>query len=132
MDEVVAVPIGELVEERRYLLDVASWLLGSGGAAEAVVGDAYRRWYGLSVTARAEIVVPRLWLARTVGGICQGQLAFPGRHATSRSATSLSPTGLGTGGRQDEGGRGPGGGTGAVRRARALSKDWGRRSAGFC
>ncbi|WP_328349783.1 RNA polymerase subunit sigma [Streptomyces sp. NBC_00445] len=113
MDDVGAVPIGELVEERRYLLDVAYWMLGSAGAAEAVVGDAYRRWYGLSDTARAEIVVPRLWLARTVGGICLGRLASPGRHATSLSPTGLSATGLRTVGRQDEGDRGPGRGTGA-------------------
>ncbi|MFI6274527.1 RNA polymerase subunit sigma [Streptomyces sp. NPDC050988] len=81
MDPVGAVPIGELVEERRYLLNVAYWMLGSVGEAEGVVGDAYRRWYGLSDAARQEIAVPRLWLARTVGAISLGRLAFPSRGA---------------------------------------------------
>ncbi|MGO4431318.1 RNA polymerase subunit sigma, partial [Streptomyces sp. MCAF7] len=58
-----AVPIAELLDERRYLLDVAYWMLGSGGAAESVIDETYRRWYGLSDAARARIAVPRSWLA---------------------------------------------------------------------
>ncbi|MGW0705527.1 RNA polymerase subunit sigma [Streptomyces sp. NPDC002643] len=78
MDDTGAVSIGELVEERRQLLDVASWMLGGTGEAEAVVGAAYRRWYGLSDAARAEIPVPRRWLTRTVARLCLGRPAFPG------------------------------------------------------
>lgn len=70
MDHADAVPIAELLNERRYLLDVAYWMLGSTGAAESVVDETYRRWYGLSGAARRRITTPRSWLAKTVGGIC--------------------------------------------------------------
>ncbi|MFI5801017.1 RNA polymerase subunit sigma [Streptomyces sp. NPDC051677] len=79
MDQSDAVPIGELWEERRFLLDVAHWMLGDPGAAESVVDEAYRRWYGLSDAARRQVTVPRSWLAKTVGGICLDRLARPGR-----------------------------------------------------
>ncbi|MGW0946208.1 sigma factor-like helix-turn-helix DNA-binding protein [Streptomyces sp. NPDC002623] len=78
MDHADAVPIGELLDERRFLLDVAFWMLGSAGAAESVVEEAYRRWYGLSDTARAGIAAPRSWLAKTAGGICLSRLPLPG------------------------------------------------------
>lgn len=70
MDHADAVPIAELLNERRYLLDVAYWMLGSTGAAESVVDETYRRWYGLSGAARRQIMAPRSWLAKTAGGIC--------------------------------------------------------------
>ncbi|MFI6579620.1 sigma factor-like helix-turn-helix DNA-binding protein [Embleya sp. NPDC050493] len=73
-----AVPIAELLEERRYLLDVANWMLGGAREAEGVIAEAYGCWYGLSDRARAEITTPRSWLARTVGGICLARLALPG------------------------------------------------------
>ncbi|MCX5419006.1 RNA polymerase subunit sigma [Streptomyces sp. NBC_00078] len=76
-----AVPIDELWEERRFLLDVAHWMLGDAGAAESVVDEAYHRWYGLSDAARRQVTVPRSWLAKTVGGICLDSLAQPGRGA---------------------------------------------------
>lgn len=78
MDQGDAVPIAELWEERRFLLDVARWMLGEPGAAESVVDEAYHRWYGLSDEARRQVTVPRSWLAKTVGGICLGRLALPG------------------------------------------------------
>ncbi|MFD8419363.1 RNA polymerase subunit sigma [Streptomyces sp. NPDC059466] len=78
MDRAGAVPLAELLDERRYLLDVACWMLGSAGAAERVVDETYRRWYGLPDAARGRIEVPRSWLARTAGGICLGRLAVPG------------------------------------------------------
>lgn len=81
MDQGDAVPLAELWEERRYLLDVAHWMLGDPGAAESVVDEAYQRWYGLSGAARRQVAVPRSWLARTVGGICLARLALPGRGA---------------------------------------------------
>ncbi|MFL6000841.1 MAG: RNA polymerase subunit sigma [Streptomyces sp.] len=81
MDPSDAVPIDELWEERRFLLDVAHWMLGEPGVAESVVDEAYRRWYGLSDAARRQVTVPRSWLAKTVGGICLDRLAGPGRGA---------------------------------------------------
>ncbi|WP_069762061.1 sigma factor [Streptomyces sp. LUP47B] len=79
MDPSDAVPIDELWEERRFLLDVAHWMLGDPGAAESVVDEAYQRWYGLSDAARRQVTAPRSWLAKTVGGICLDRLARPGR-----------------------------------------------------
>lgn len=76
-----SVPLAELLEERRHLLDVARWMLGSGSEAEHAVDEAYRKWYGLSRPARARIAEPRSWLVRTTGSICLNRLAPPG-HAT--------------------------------------------------
>lgn len=81
MDQGDAVPIAELWEERRFLLDVAHWMLGDPGAAENVVDEAYQRWYGLSDAVRRQVTVPRSWLAKTVGGICLGRLAQSDRGA---------------------------------------------------
>lgn len=74
-----AVPIGELVDERRHLLDVAFWMLGSAGEADGVVDEAYQRWYALPRPEREAIDEPRTWLSRAVGGICLERLARPGR-----------------------------------------------------
>ncbi|MDH6212874.1 sigma factor [Streptomyces pseudovenezuelae] len=82
MDQGDAVPIAELLEERRFLLDVAYWMLGSPGAAESVVDETYRRWYELSDTARRQITVPRSWLTKTAGRICLGRLVLPGGSGT--------------------------------------------------
>ncbi|WP_328745276.1 RNA polymerase subunit sigma [Streptomyces sp. NBC_00285] len=79
MDPSDAVPIDELWEERRFLLDVAHWMLGDPGAARSVVDEAYHRWYGLPDAVRRQVTVPRSWLAKTVGGICLDRLARPGR-----------------------------------------------------
>lgn len=79
MDHADAVPIAELLDERRYLLDVACWMLGSPGAAESAVDETYRRWYALSDAARHRIAAPRSWLAKTTGGICVSRLSRPGR-----------------------------------------------------
>ncbi|WP_460070500.1 sigma-70 family RNA polymerase sigma factor family protein [Streptomyces sp. YKOK-I1] len=81
MDQSDALPIDELWEERRFLLDVAHWTLGDPGAAESVVDEAYRRWYELPDAARRQITVPRSWLAKTVGGMCLDRLSQPGRGA---------------------------------------------------
>ncbi|XUL93126.1 RNA polymerase subunit sigma [Streptomyces galilaeus] len=86
MDQGDAVPIAELWEERRYLLDVAHRMLGDPGAAEVVVDEAYQRWYGLSGAARRQVAVPRSWLAKSVDGICLGRLALPGRDAAGQGA----------------------------------------------
>lgn len=78
-----AVPIGELLDERRHLLDVAFWMLGSAGEAEGIVDETYRRWYGLSEPERAKIGEPRAWLSRVAGGICLERLARPGRRRSA-------------------------------------------------
>ncbi|MFD7818663.1 RNA polymerase subunit sigma [Streptomyces sp. NPDC059785] len=62
-------PIAELLDERRHLLEVAHGLLGSVIAAERVIDEAYREWYGLCVHQRARIMTPRAWLTRAVSGI---------------------------------------------------------------
>ncbi|WNE99734.1 sigma factor-like helix-turn-helix DNA-binding protein [Streptomyces luomodiensis] len=85
MDHGDVVPIAELLDERRYLLDVAYWMLGNRGEAECVVDETYRRWYGLSDAGREQITAPRSWLAKTAGGICLGRLVLPGRGAGGRA-----------------------------------------------
>ncbi|MFH8443000.1 RNA polymerase subunit sigma [Streptomyces sp. NPDC018026] len=78
-----AVPISELLDERKHLLDVAYWMLGSSGAAESVIDETYRQWYGLSDAERARISAPRAWLAKVVGGICLARLALPDQEAVA-------------------------------------------------
>lgn len=74
-----AVPIAELLDERRHLLDVACWMLGRGQEAEDVVAETYRRWYALSDADRARSTDPRPWLTKTAGTVCLDRLALPGR-----------------------------------------------------
>lgn len=84
-------PIAELLDERRHLLDVACRMLGSGRDAERVVDEAYRRWYGLSEGERERIGVPRSWLAGTVGGICVSRPTPPERDRTPEEEISGVP-----------------------------------------
>ncbi|MCX4766766.1 RNA polymerase subunit sigma [Streptomyces sp. NBC_01275] len=93
MDHGDAVPVAELFEERRYLLDVAYWMLGTPGEAEGVVDEAYRRWYGQSEAARQRITAPRAWLAKTAGGICLGRLALPDRGSAAQGKGYLMEAG---------------------------------------
>ncbi|MGI5396901.1 RNA polymerase subunit sigma [Streptomyces sp. CA-251251] len=72
-----AVPIAELLDERRHLLEVAHWMLGSRVPAEVVVDEAYRRWYGLTDDRRERVASPRAWLTQVVGGICLARLTLP-------------------------------------------------------
>ncbi|MFI8182383.1 RNA polymerase subunit sigma [Actinacidiphila glaucinigra] len=74
-----AVPIAELLDERRHLLDVAHRMSGGRRDTESVIDETYRRWYGLSGAERARIVSPRAWLSATAGDICRGLPAAPGR-----------------------------------------------------
>ncbi|WP_399936939.1 RNA polymerase subunit sigma [Streptomyces sp. BBFR25] len=77
MEPVVdTMPIGELLDERRHLLDVAHWMLGSGIVAEHVTDEAYREWYALSEHQRDRIGHPRAWLTRVVGSISLARLAL--------------------------------------------------------
>ncbi|MFF4653036.1 RNA polymerase subunit sigma [Streptomyces sp. NPDC001380] len=74
-----AAPISELLDERRHLLDVAHWMLGSGSAAEEAIDDSYRQWYALAEEERARIAAPRAWLAKAAGSVCLARLALPRR-----------------------------------------------------
>ncbi|WP_062430781.1 sigma factor [Herbidospora daliensis] len=65
----------ELLDERRHLIDVATWLFGSETAADQIVQETYRRWYALTDPERAAITRPRAWLTRVAGGICLELLA---------------------------------------------------------
>ncbi|MFF8572589.1 RNA polymerase subunit sigma [Streptomyces sp. NPDC015408] len=77
MEPVVdTMPIGELLDERRHLLDVARWILGSGIVAEHVTDEAYREWYALSEHQRDGIGHPRAWLTGVVGSISLARLAL--------------------------------------------------------
>ncbi|MFE2462536.1 RNA polymerase subunit sigma [Streptomyces sp. NPDC059402] len=77
MEPVVdTMPIGELLDERRHLLDVAHWMLGSSSVAEHVTDEAYREWYALSEHQRDRIGAPRAWLTRVVGSISLARLAL--------------------------------------------------------
>jgi RNA polymerase sigma-70 factor, ECF subfamily len=78
MDEADAAPIADLLDERRYLLDLARRMLGGTREAERVVDEVYRRWYGLSDEERRKIVRPGSWLARTTGRSCLNRLAGSG------------------------------------------------------
>lgn len=71
------VPIAELLDERRHLLEVAHRMLGSTVAAEPVIDEAYREWYGLTDHQRSRIGSPRAWLSRVVGTICLERPAPP-------------------------------------------------------
>ncbi|GGT33323.1 RNA polymerase subunit sigma [Streptomyces chromofuscus] len=90
-----SLPIVELLEERRHLLDLAHWVLGSSSEAESVVDETYRRWYELSGPARARIESPRSWLAKVVGGICGARLNTPdcGRGPAEVEGAGETPAG---------------------------------------
>ncbi|MEU1232274.1 RNA polymerase subunit sigma [Streptomyces sp. NPDC005828] len=85
------VPIAELLDERRHLLDVASWMLGTDPEAEDAVTHAYRQWYGLTDAQRTKIAEPRTWLTRTTGTICLARLPLRkgSSGGTGAAATAL-------------------------------------------
>ncbi|WP_426570151.1 RNA polymerase subunit sigma [Streptomyces canus] len=80
-------PLAELLDERRHLVEVAHWMLGSRIAAERVTDEAYREWYGLSDHQRARIQTPRAWLTRVVGSISLARLAPPGPGGDAQGST---------------------------------------------
>ena len=91
MEPVVdTMPIAELLDERRHLLEVAHWMLGSNIVAERVTDEAYREWYGLSDHQRARIRTPRAWLTRVVGGISLARLAIPDRDGGAQGSVRKS------------------------------------------
>ncbi|MFH9090124.1 sigma factor [Streptomyces sp. NPDC017673] len=74
-----AVPIADLLDERRHLLNVAYWMLGTGPEAEDAVTEAYRQWYNLSDLQKARITDPGAWLTEITGSVCLARLILPGR-----------------------------------------------------
>ncbi|MGP3991560.1 RNA polymerase subunit sigma [Streptomyces sp. 3N207] len=94
MDRGEAVPIAELLEERRFLLEVANWMLGNLAQAEDVVGETYRRWYELPDAVRRWITVPRAWLAKTSGAICLSRLALSGGGTSGHEEDAARSTGV--------------------------------------
>ncbi|MEV7994740.1 RNA polymerase subunit sigma [Streptomyces sp. NPDC086077] len=71
-------PLEELLDERRHLLEAAYRMLGSTGAAESVIDETYRRWFELPGPARARIDAPGPWLAGVAYSICRARLAGTG------------------------------------------------------
>ncbi|PSM37589.1 RNA polymerase subunit sigma [Streptomyces dioscori] len=78
MDHEGAVPIAELLDERRHLLDIAFWVTGDSGAAEEVVAETYRRWYALSAPERRCVTAPRAWLVQVGGAVCLSRSTLSG------------------------------------------------------
>ena len=66
--------LGEIVRERRQLINLAYRLLGSLAEAEDAVQEACARWYALSRAQRDEIESPAAWLTRVASRVCLDQL----------------------------------------------------------
>ncbi|GLX96521.1 sigma factor [Herbidospora sp. NBRC 101105] len=81
----------EMLDERRHLIDVATWLFGSETAADQIVQETYRRWYALTEAERAAITSPRAWLTRVAGGICLELLAAGAPHPPPVPRTAPRP-----------------------------------------
>jgi RNA polymerase sigma-70 factor, ECF subfamily len=81
-----ALPLAELLDERRHLVEVAHWMLGSRVTAERVTDEAYREWYGLSDGERSRIRTPRTWLTHVVGGLSLARLAPLGPDGDARGS----------------------------------------------
>ncbi|MBO1332504.1 RNA polymerase subunit sigma [Streptomyces sp. VRA16 Mangrove soil] len=78
-------PLTELLDERRHLVEVARWMLGGTVAAERVTDEAYREWYGLSDGQRARIGAPGSWLTHVVGGLALARLSPSGPDGDARA-----------------------------------------------
>lgn len=65
---------GQLLRERRQLINLGYRLLGSLTEAEDVVQETYTRWYAMSPQQRATIENPGGWLVTVASRICLDQL----------------------------------------------------------
>ncbi|WP_083949941.1 sigma factor [Herbidospora yilanensis] len=83
--------LAEMLDERRHLIDIATWLFGSETAADQIVQETYRRWYALTEAERAAIAQPRAWLTRVAGGICLELLAAGTPHPPPVPRTTPRP-----------------------------------------
>lgn len=59
-----------VMAEQRRLLALAFRMLGTIADAEDAVQETYARWFRLSDSERAEILVPQAWLTRVTSRIC--------------------------------------------------------------
>ncbi|MFB9623579.1 hypothetical protein [Nonomuraea helvata] len=94
MTEVSAGTLAEMLDERRHLLEIATWMFGSETTADRIVQETYRRWYALGEDERAGIAVPRAWLTRVAGSICLDLLAAapaPAPSGTPQLGTTGAP-----------------------------------------
>jgi DNA-directed RNA polymerase specialized sigma24 family protein len=78
-----------MLDERRHLADIATWMFGSAAVADEIVQETYRRWYVLDGRERAAIPLPRAWLTRAAAGICLELIA------STTTAVPLSEPGRG-------------------------------------
>jgi len=62
--------LGELLDERKHLMNLAFRMLGSWNDAEDVVQQTYVRWFQLSDEERDAIERPRAWLTTVASRIC--------------------------------------------------------------
>ena len=62
--------LGELLEERTHLMNLAFRMLGSANDAEDVVQQTYVRWFQLGDEERDAIERPRAWLTTVASRIC--------------------------------------------------------------
>ncbi|MEV1131133.1 RNA polymerase sigma factor SigJ [Agromyces sp. NPDC049794] len=62
--------LGELLDERDHLMNLAFRMLGSRNDAEDVVQQTYVRWFQLTDAEREAIERPRAWLTTVASRIC--------------------------------------------------------------
>jgi RNA polymerase sigma-70 factor, ECF subfamily len=74
-----AISLTEMLDERRFLLDLATGMLGSVSAAERAVQETYGRWYAFPGRETAD---PRPWLASVAKDICLDMLLASGTPST--------------------------------------------------
>lgn len=70
MPEPESEALGELLDERDHLINLAFRMLGSMNDSEDVVQQSYVRWFQLSDAERATIERPRAWLTTVASRIC--------------------------------------------------------------
>jgi RNA polymerase sigma-70 factor (ECF subfamily) len=62
--------LGEIMNERRQLINLAYRMLGSLAEAEDAVQETYARWYALSRQQQEAIESPGAWLSKVAGRVC--------------------------------------------------------------
>jgi RNA polymerase sigma-70 factor (ECF subfamily) len=62
--------LNAIMSERRHLINLAYWLLGSLAEAEDAVQETYARWYAMSRRQQEAIESPGAWLTKVASRIC--------------------------------------------------------------